>query len=84
MRVAPKPIILLLISFPRNLYPEMALVCQTEENSMQNNQQVLTGVILMLVIVIGMLVYERHNHEPTLGEKVGETIDRATGEIDKR
>ena len=44
------------------------------------NQQVLITVILMLVIVIGIFVYDRHyNHPETLGEKVGQTIDHATG-----
>lgn len=44
------------------------------------NQKVLIGVIILLVIVIGILVYDHRPAQESLGEKVGNTIDRATGE----
>ena len=47
------------------------------------NQQVLVGVIFALVVVIGFLVYD-HSHRPeTLGEKVGNTIDRAADHMER-
>ena len=48
---------------------------------MQNNQQVLVGVIIALVVVIGFLAYQNRRPE-TVGEKIGHTIDRATDNID--
>lgn len=49
---------------------------------MQNQQQALVAVIFALVVVIGILIYDRHHRPPeTLGEKVGQTIDRATEEF---
>ncbi len=46
------------------------------------NQQVLVGVILALVVVIGFLVYDRGHRPETLGEKVGNTIDRAANHME--
>jgi hypothetical protein len=48
---------------------------------MRNNQNVLVAVIFALVLVIGFLVYDRHKEPDTLGEQVGQTIDRAAGEM---
>lgn len=48
---------------------------------MQNNQTILMGVIMALVLVIGMLMYDRHRDHETLGEKVGHSIDRAADEL---
>jgi hypothetical protein len=49
---------------------------------MQNNQPVLISILFLLVLIVGFLLYDRghysHNDD-TLGEKVGHTIDRATG-----
>jgi hypothetical protein len=45
---------------------------------MQKNDRILIGVIFMLVLVIGLLVYDRQNEPETFGENVGEAIDRAT------
>ena len=50
---------------------------------MQNTQQVLVAVIFALVIVIGILVWDRQNRPPTFGEQVGQTIDHATQEFNK-
>jgi hypothetical protein len=44
------------------------------------NQRILLSVVVVLVIVIGMLIYDRHPDQESLGEKVGNTIDHATGE----
>ena len=43
------------------------------------NQQISVIVIALLVVVIGLLVVDRHHDHESLGEKVGNTIDRATG-----
>jgi hypothetical protein len=43
------------------------------------NQQILLGIVVMLVIVIGLLAYGRQQSHDTLGEKIGHTIDNATG-----
>jgi hypothetical protein len=50
---------------------------------MQNTQQVLVAVIFALVVVIGILVWDRQNRPPTFGEQVGQTIDHATQQLDK-
>lgn len=47
---------------------------------MEKNQSVLTGVVFALVIVIGILVYDRPYHE-TLGERVGDSIDRVADDL---
>jgi hypothetical protein len=44
------------------------------------NQRILFGVIIVLAVVIGLLVYDRQSGNESLGEKVGNTIDHATGE----
>jgi hypothetical protein len=47
---------------------------------MQNNQMLL-GVIVVLALVVGVLAFDRHHtDDATLGQKVGNTIDRATGD----
>lgn len=45
---------------------------------MGNTQNVLVAVIFALVVVIGLLVFDRTHHPETLGEKVGRGIDQAT------
>jgi hypothetical protein len=53
-----------------------------EDVAMQNTQQTLVAVIFALVVVIGILVYDRHHRQPeTFGEKLGHTIDRAADEL---
>jgi len=45
------------------------------------NQRFLATIIVLLVIIIGVLLYTQgHPTDETLGQKVGNTIDRATGE----
>ena len=46
-----------------------------------NNQQVLLSVIVALVLVIGILVLDRHRQPETFGEKLGHTIDRAADDL---
>ena len=48
---------------------------------MQNNQQILMGVIIVLILLIGFLVYDRRHNSETFGEKVGHSIDRATDNL---
>ncbi|MEZ0226954.1 MAG: hypothetical protein ACAH83_20550 [Alphaproteobacteria bacterium] len=51
---------------------------------MQNTQQTLVAVIFAIVVVIGILVYDREYRRPeTLGEKVGQTLDRAADDFGK-
>ncbi len=47
------------------------------------NQQVLVGVIVALVVIIGFLVYDHSRRPETLGEKVGNTIDRAADHMER-
>jgi len=47
------------------------------------NQPLLFTIVALLVIIIGILVFgQKHPNasDETLGQKVGNTIDRATGE----
>lgn len=48
---------------------------------MQDTHQVLVAVIFALVMVIGILVYDREHRPETLGEKVGQTLDRAADDF---
>jgi hypothetical protein len=50
---------------------------------MQNTQQVLVAVIFALVVVIGILVWDRQHQPPTFGQQVGQTIDHATAQFNK-
>lgn len=45
------------------------------------NQQFLFSVIILLVVVVGILAYNQRHDDMTLGQKVGNTIDRATGDM---
>ncbi len=65
--------------FPAELtHPEQHLHVM-EVNIMQQ-KPFLVAIILLLVIIVGVLVYSNKNSDPTLGQKVGNTIDKATGE----
>lgn len=41
------------------------------------NPQILTGVVVALLVIVAFLVYDRQHNPQTLGEKVGQSIDRA-------
>ena len=44
-------------------------------------QQFLVTIIVLLAVIAGILLYaQRHPTEESLGQKVGNTIDRATGD----
>jgi hypothetical protein len=45
-------------------------------------QNVLALAVVTLLIVVGLLVYDRERHQETIGEKVGSSIDRAVGHMD--
>ncbi|MEZ0259959.1 MAG: hypothetical protein ACAH80_03060 [Alphaproteobacteria bacterium] len=44
--------------------------------------QILGGVVVALVIIVAFLVYDRHYNPPTLGEKLGQSIDRAANKME--
>ena len=48
---------------------------------MQNNPQLLTGVIVVLILIVAYLGYDRYQARQTLGDKVGQSIDRAAGDV---
>jgi hypothetical protein len=45
---------------------------------MLKTQNMLLAVICLLLVVIAGLLYDRHQRQETLGEKIGQSIDRAT------
>jgi len=47
------------------------------------SQQLSGVIILALVIVIGLLVYDREYRHETIGEKVGHSIDRAADKMEE-
>ncbi|HYD18309.1 MAG TPA: hypothetical protein VEF76_07515 [Patescibacteria group bacterium] len=49
---------------------------------MAKNQNMLIGIIIALVIVIGALAYHNYQRPQTLGEKVGAAVEQAGDDIE--
>ena len=43
-------------------------------------QPFLFIIVILLVVIVGLLAYGPQTSDESLGQKVGNTIDRATGE----
>jgi hypothetical protein len=46
------------------------------------NPQILGGAVVALLIIVVFLVYDRQHNPQTLGEKVGQSIDRAANKME--